>query len=269
MLDRDLRALARDIEDVVEMPALTGIVDRGASLRRRRRGAAVAVAASCLVAAGLLTTLHQDPVAEPPPAIEPDSSVPDYPGGGHTPDLEEGTYAIRLGTDRGDVTAEVTVPQGWTGWVGPNRSFRDGYVSLLVQDVAYVADLPQEPCGLGTAGMSEVGDTPADLVRAFTRIPHHELVDGPEPDSRFGVPATHLVLQATDRVRCPGKLTFGLWSVGEQFPIYSLGPGTRLELWVLDVNGEAVLVAATSVPGTPTRGLRELADVADSVEIVR
>jgi len=267
MLDQNLRALARDIGDGVEMPDLAGLVDRGAALRRRRRGAAVAVAASCLVAVGYLTTLDRDPGAEPPPAIEPENSVADYPGGGHTPDLKEGTYAIRLGTDRREVTAEVTVPDGWTGWVGPNRGYRKGgYVSLLVQDVAYVTETP---CRVGIEGMAEVGDAPADLLRALTRIPHHDLVTAPEPDSRFGVAATHLVLQTTDRVRCPGDLTFGLWSVGESFPIYSLGAGTRLELWVLDVDGEAVLVAATSTPATPPRGLRELADVADSVEIIQ
>lgn len=265
MLDEKMNALARDLADGLEVPDLARLVDRGASLRRRRRGVVAAVAVSCLVAAGFLATLDRDRAADPPPVIEPDSRARAYPGGTHTPDLAAGTYAIPLGTDRGDVTAEVTVPRGWTGWLGPNRFARVGYVGLLVQDVAYVTETP---CRIGTEGMAAVGDAPADLVRALTRIPRHELVAGPETDDRFGVPATHLVLQATDQVRCTGSLDFGLWSTGTTFPIWSLGPGTRLELWVLDVDGEAVLLAATSTPDAPARWTRELTDVTESVEIV-
>ena len=264
MLDQKMSALARDLEHGVEMPALAGLVDRGASLRRRRRGVGAGVAALCLVALGYLATQDRDPTTVPPPAIEPDSSVAEYPGGLHLPDLEAGTYAMRVGTDQGEVTAEVTVPDGWRGWLGPNRAYRHGYVGLLVQDVAHVYETP-----CSADGMAEVGDAPEDLVRALTRIPHHELVEGPDPDGRFGVPATHLVLQATDGARCGGDTYFGLWSPGGNLPIWSFGPGSRLELWVLDVDGEAVLVAATSTSNAPTRGLDELADVTDSVEIVR
>ena len=265
MLDQKMRALARHVEDGVEMPDLAGLVDRGATLRRHRRGAAVVAMASALVVVGYLATLDRDPVEEPPPVIEPDSSARYYPGGAEPLDLEAGTYAIQVGTDRGEVTAEVTVPDGWTGWIGPNRVFPRGYVSLLVQDVAYVTETP---CGPWFEGMTAVGDAPADLVRALTRIPRHELVAGPEPDDRFGVPATHLMLQESAGVNCAGNHDFSLWSVGEILPIWSLAPGSRIDLWVLDVNGEAVLLAAFSAPGTPARGMRELAEVVESVEIV-
>jgi len=265
MLDQKMRAFARQAEDDVAMPDLAGLVDRGASLRRRRQGVAAAAVVSCLVAVGYLATLDREPSADPPPAIEPESSARPYMGGANVVDLEKGTYAIQVATDRGEVTAEVTVPDGWTGWIGPNRVFPRGYVSLLVQDVAYVTETP---CGPWFEGMTAVGDAPADLVRALTRIPRHELVAGPEPDDRFGVPATHLMLQESAGVNCAGNHDFSLWSVGEILPIWSLAPGSRIDLWVLDVNGEAVLLAAFSAPGTPARGMRELAEVVESVEIV-
>ncbi len=264
MLDQRMRALARHVEDGVEMPDLAGLVDRGVVLRRRRRRVVAAALVSCLVAVGYLTTLDREPSADPPPAVEPESSARYYPGGIQPPELEAGTYAINVATDRGEVTAEVTVPDGWRGWIGPHRPFRTGVVSLLVQDVAYVTETP---CRTGVEDMTAVGDAPADLVRALTRIPGHELVVAPEPDDRFGVPATHLVLQSWARLTCPDSY-FGLWSTGGTIPIWSLGPDTRMELWVLDVDGEAVLVSALSTPDVPARGLRELAEVVESVEIL-
>ena len=103
--------------------------------------------------------------------------------------------------------------------------------------------------------------------RRSSRLPRHRVVVAPEPDDRFGYPATHLRLRAGD-LSCPGAVTEFELFLADHGLIASLGSRSILDLWVVDVGRHPVLVAATWTPNSPTWLVRETAAVLASVRLV-
>ncbi len=245
----------------------TAAVDAHRRRRRRRRVrvAAVVCAAMALAVVGYMTTTRPLPAADQPEArhaqVRLDATW--WPGGESRPQLRAGTYELPL--DRNDVpfTALVTVPEGWRGWYGPDREVGPhGYVGVLLLSVMQVVS---RPCREGTRGMRMVADGPSVLVEALTRMPRHRVRIAPRPDDRFGLPGTYLQVRGTG-ARCPGGAEFELWNTKEGL-VPAAGPRARMDLWVVDMHGTPVLVAATSAPGTPGWALRQLDQVVASVEL--
>lgn len=125
--------------------------------------------------------------------------------------LPAGRYLIPVTSDDRGPGALVTTPPGWQRWAGPNRYLPpDGYVALLVLQVNEIAT---RPCrAVDGNGLEPVEAGTTALVEALREQPGHLLVQGPEPDDRFGLPATHLRLRATQRARCPSDRDYHLWN---------------------------------------------------------
>lgn len=266
MSDVRIRDFAERAEQVVELPDLAELADRGSRLRRRRRVAVAGLAAAAVVAVagGYLAAVDSrtdlDPVEKPP-----SERVLPYPGGSEILPLAAGTYEIELYREGFPATARFTVSEGWRGWFGPNMPYLErGYVGLLVADVDEVAE---RVCVEPVSDMRSVGDSPQRLVDALITLPRHPVVDGPAETTFAGWPATHLALRAGREARCQDS-ALEMWdSPGSGGLIQSHG-GARMELWVVDVGGEAVLVSATIGRNTPDWAVAELEAVVDSVELV-
>lgn len=253
---------ARRAASAVELPDLTQIAARGRRLRRRRWTAAAA-ATTMVALGGYLAVADPDPGVRP--VEDPRSEVRPYPGGSELPRLEPGTYELELGREGSPAAARFTVPDGWSGWFGPNRPFlRNGYAGLLVGDVERVA---VAACRGSVSPMREVGDETGALVAALRELPGHELVEPPTEVTFAGLPATRLTLRGSGAARCDGGVV-ELWdSPGTGGLIQAPPPRSTVEAWVVDLAGEAVLVSATSSPGTPARVLEELDRVVGSIEL--
>jgi hypothetical protein len=178
-----------------------------------------------------------------------------------------GTYEMVLDREGSPARARFTVPEGWKGWFGPNRPFmKTGYVGLLVADVDEVAE---RVCVDPVSDMRPVGDSPEELVEALGALPGHPEVESPARTTFAGYPATHLALRADGGGGCRGGGAVEIWSSpGSGGLIPSLGPGGTMDLWVVDVGGEAVLITASIGPGTPDWAVDDLEAVVDSVELV-
>lgn len=266
MSDLRLEEFVRRAEAAVALPDLSDLEGRG---RRRRRGRALlAAAAVAVVALGSWSVVGGDPDPDVAPVDPPATPALPWPGNFDTQRVEPGVYAIEL--DRETTAAEVRfeVLEGWRSFYGPNLPhLRSGYVGLMLEDVERVAT---GACARPVSPMQPVGQSPARLVAALEVLPRHVVVSAPSPAVVDGLPATHLRLRRTAGAVCPGEGMFEVWdSPGTGGLVPSRPPGTVLDLWVVDVDGEAVLVGAVTGRGTPRWAKDELRATLASVEFVR
>ena len=90
------------------------------------------------------------------------------------------------------------------------------------------------------------------------------MTSGPEDVTRFGRPAVHLSLRETRRApQCPR----GSMLDSAEGRIGQLGLGGTYELWLVDVEGEHLLVVAGWTRNTPRDVVDELLTMADSIEL--
>jgi len=266
MLDEQLRSYGRELKDAVTVPDLRVIEERGRSVRRRRRLIGATAVASLVVAGLAVTTglsVIGDVMRSEEPASERKEDVTPLPIEVQPPELEPGTYETPLWRESDiDRYALVTVPWRWGTGPGPWRRFPGGgTVEVVVVDVDEVAT---EPCASPSAGMEPVGNSPAALVDALVDLPGHPVVAGPEDVRKFGLDAVHLTLEG-GAVQCPVGQSMQLWGGAGHWFQTTLGAGARFDLWVVDLDGEAVLVGALASEEPPDRVTSELFEVVDSV----
>jgi hypothetical protein len=264
MTDQLLRDFASRAQDHVPPADFDDLVTRGDMLRRRRRTTVAAALAAVVGLIGYAVTAPDDPRADGPADDRTQVDAAPYPGGFDFPALEAGTYELRMTWRPDGPSALVTVPEGWTGWVGPLRGNGEMlYGGVLVLDVRAVAD---KPCTLFRERMVPVTDS-RSLLAALQNLPRHRVVQQPSDDDRFGYPATHLRVRAGDRARCANDLKFQLFDAERGGLVDSTGPGSQVDLWVVDLDSGPVLVVAVAVPGTPHRILDEISSVVESIEL--
>jgi hypothetical protein len=174
--------------------------------------------------------------------------------------ISPGTY--RVSTYSADV--RITVPEGW-------HRFEDGPgFSAIVDDTAVpegfravafwtVDRTYADPCGDLNAEVP-IGPSVDDLVAVLSDIPH-TTASTPIQTSIGGVPATKLQLFLSRELPCP-PARFHLWE-GR----YAQGPAERDNVWVLEVDGERLLILAEWLPGVTEDDLTELGRIVDSIEI--
>jgi hypothetical protein len=275
MTEQQLRDFGTRAEGLVIPPGFADLDRRGNRLRNRRRAGIGAALAVVLTVAGVAVSqsrVHradQEPIKPPPtPAAEAEP----YPGA-EMETLPPGRYRIEPTPLQNGPVAELTLPRGWNSWAGPNRF--DGhapgrsndealghmtwYVGVLVVDVNAVASTRCAPPGIGDL----LDGTKESLLHALTRLPGHTIVQGPEPVTRFGRPATHVRLR-TPSVRCKQDVT--IFDTTTNGSLQELGwPGAYLDLWVVDVGGVPILVQAARTPGVPPAVRDQLREVVDSI----
>lgn len=264
MPEQQLHHFAHRAEQCVVVPDLDALVRRGAVRRRRARGVIAGLVVAAVAVGGVLVgsrldTRAQEPVRPPEPR-----PVMSYPAGDGSQTLEPGTY--RIGSDP-SFTALITVPEGWSSWLGPVRhgagaDVDAGAVAVIVLEVSAVTN---EACQLDLADMTQVGSDPAALVQALQVLPRHRVVLAPRPDDRFGFPATHLAVEASAQARCPYR-DFPIFAGGGE-RVGSAGPHSRMDLWVVDVAGRVVLVDATTAEAATHQARAELAATVGSIRL--
>ena len=276
MSEQKLREFGAQAEELVTLPAFSELDRRGGALRRRRIATVAGLAACVLTVIGIVVAQYDPPkAAEPirPPDEAPAEARP-YPGA-VMETLEGGRYELRPAFDSHGARARITVPDGWNAWEGPNKfgnlatpgqsneealSEATWYAGLLVLHVEAVAS---RPCHGPDTG-DEVGDSAEALVAAITRIPEYQVtLNEEESPDKFGYPATHLRLRPTPALEeC--REDFNVFqSAGN--PEIAGGSDLR-DTWVVDVDGQAIVVAAGADANTPPAVVRELDAMVESIE---
>ena len=278
MSERQLEAFRAEAEQHARMPAFETIEAAGRRRRLRLHAAAGAAAAVVIAVSGLLAATYGDP-ADPQPADEPDgvSLARPYPAEAMTT-LAEGTYELEPDNPLLP-TVRFTLPSGWNSWVGPNRfeGLSDGtsaqvgsneevlekgpawLLGMLALDVEWLA---QPGCTMAEMIRADT----ASLVKALTDVPRLQVVSGPERGVRFGHRVVHLRLREQGRAgECPNEAYLNASPTAQ---VTYLGRGTTYDAWVIDLDGQPLLVWAAWTRDTPTNEVDDLLGIVDSVELV-
>lgn len=269
MNELQLREFRTRAEELVDLPDLAELESRGRRLRQRRMALGAGVAAAVLAVTGGLVAANQRDDGDPTPIEPPDDRAPSeivYPGA-VMEILDAGTYLLQPSLDADAPRARVTLPEGWNAWEGPNRfdgdlETNDFYAGMLVVDVDAVASRPCQ----GPRSDDVVGDGGAELVAALQGLPGAQVRIEKVPDEMFGYPATHLRMTFPVPARkCQTDVNVFVTS---RHGIIGGADDTMRDAWVVDVDGNAILVTAGYSTKTPPEIRDELYAIVDSIEFV-
>lgn len=227
---------------------------------------ALVVAAVVAVAIGGLVLLDVAPpsgVGGPPAGptptptpTEPADSFDDHPGG----PLAAGTYVIDA---LAPIRVTFTVPVGWqknatpTGIWTSNSTTRLGFFT--------VDNVVTDPCAeLPTMQVPAVGPTVDDLAAALQAVPG---VEATATDVTFAGYAGKLIRVMTSPP-CGDDSTF-LQVNGNTLDKPAPGFGDDARYWILDVDGQRLLIAQVVRPGSSDGDRAGLADIVESIRIER
>jgi hypothetical protein len=163
-------------------------------------------------------------------------------------------------------SATFTVPEGWRGFAGSCVLPLTGTEAPDGMGICFgggSTGLFSDPCH-GTSGPSDiqVGPTVNDLAialgaqKAYTSSKPTDVTLGGYSGKQMNLPLP------SDVASCD-KGEFIPWAGS----IYAQGPDNRWQLWILDVDGDRLIIAATSFPATPAADLAEQQAIVDSIQL--
>lgn len=266
MNELQLREFRTRAEELVDLPDLAELESRGRRMHRRRIALGAGLAAVVLAVVGGIVINQRDDGNQAP--IEPPDERRDvtYPGA-VMETLEPGTYVLQPSLEDSAPRVQLTLPEGWNAWEGPNRFDGDlettqWYAGLVVVEVEAIASKACDPQVRG----GYLGESPEELVDALRRAPGFHVTVDEAPTEMFGHPATHLQLRSTPESRRCWEKNNLLYT--ERNGNVSGGSGTLTDTWVVDLDGEAILIDVGFTPKTPPEIRRELYGIVDSIEFV-
>lgn len=268
MSERLLDAFREEAERAIVMPAFERIEAAGRA-RRHRKHAVVGAAMACALVVGSLLAATGRDHGDPQPAGDPRSAGIPWPGP-EMVTLEEGTYDLTPYADVALPAARVKVPEGWNASYGPERFEGIGPVGTnntkALERSAWYAGLHVHEVGMLAAPNCDfldlLGASVDEVLLHLTRLPRVDVTLGPDLVTRFGQPAYHLGLKVTQR----GADCFEVFS-GATGPIGNLGQGGIYDIWLVDLDGEPLLVVAGWTRDTPRSVVDDLLIMADSIEL--
>ena len=229
---------------------------------------AVATAAVVAVAAAGIYLAPRQPGSGTggPPSPSPSPSPTASPQPLSDGPLEAGTViATGLGPSE-STSVTFTVPEGWEGFAGAcvlpvtGTTAPDG-MGICLGEVN--VGLYSDPCH-GSTGPPDVlvGPTVDELVEALTAQTAYE-TSSPADVRLGGYAGKRMDLQLpTDVASC---------DLGEFYPwsgsIYAQGPDNRWRLWILDIEGDRLVIISTDFPGTSAEDRAEQQAIVDSIQI--
>jgi len=201
--------------------------------------------------------------------------------------LEPGTYFMDPDVDPSTplrVVYEVPV-EGWSGWAGAAKFAGDGHVAM---SITTVTNLVRHGCRDHSWADPPVGPSVDDLAAALADLAPFRVTSPPKDVTIYSYSGKYLELTVPDlpveeggdnRVEDP-ELRFTecidgnlkSWVApfdtvpGDAFYGYT-GPGYSEEVWILDVDGTRLMIAAERSPGSPPEDLGELRAILDSIRI--
>jgi len=208
------------------------------------------------------------PTEPPSPTVSPTpaATTPQMPAAG---DLDAGTYRVSRDTPR---PYTVTVPAGWNteeGFInkGDSEAVVDGDVfvgSWIITHVFEDACLRPES---DAEGLVEAR-TPAAITEALAAQGGHETV-GPSAQTLGGYPAQLLEFRVPadfDIATCGGIIR--LWpGAGPDLSSGQLAVvGQRMDVYVVDLDGEAVVVIAAHLDDAPVADIAEMESILESID---
>lgn len=210
------------------------------------------------------------PAATPTPAPTRTPTpipLPVHPQALLVPEL--GAY---LAGDPFPIPVTITIPAGWVGKVGgPYAAYLDKASDGGSGGAAIAFSLSQsiyaDPCNDPAFLDPQPGPTVDDLASALTSLPGLD-VTTPTEVTVDGYRGKQLTLTAPDNFDgCTlGREGYRVW----QLPlgaIFSFTPGQRMALWILDVDGERLVVSADTFPATTAQEQAEVQEILNSIRI--
>ena len=188
--------------------------------------------------------------------------------------IEPGSYFIDADLDPStplrvlyDIPAE-----GWVSWIGAGKfGPNDGHVAV---SITTVVNLVTHGCKDHLAADPPVGPSVDELATALSELAPFEVTTAPEDVTIYGYTGKYLELTVPDMSfeRCDaGDLRSWIAPMdtaerGDAFYGYT-GPGYTEAIWILDVEGTRLMIAAERSPGSPSEDLAEQADVLASIRV--
>lgn len=233
-----------------------------------RRGAALTLSGALLTAVGACST-DNDPGAAPdtPAPTATTSAGSDCPPitGNHI-DLDPGCWALE---SPGIPTARLTLPAGLVGQPGavwlPTDELGDPAWGHL--GTTTTGDVFPDPCTRTTAPPPN-----SETIRGFADALAAQKIStttAPVPVSLGGYDGLQVTLSVPadfDTSRCNTE-ELGAWQVGEA-GIANIDVGTVQRLWVVDVEGEPLILVLTTNAGGAKHTIDRLTDVVESATFV-
>ena len=204
-------------------------------------------------------------LGDPTPSPSPSPSAPIQRLGDAS--LDPGPVVATGFGDSGLVTVRFTVPDGWIGFAGvgvlpaTGTEAPDG-MGIGLGEVN--AGLFSDPCRWIDAREDPIGPTVENLADAFVAQTAYE-ASTPLDVTLGGYSGKLVNLQLPSDVASCDAGEFYPW-VGS---IYAQGPDNRWDVWILDVEGERIVVLGTYFPGTSAEDRAEQQAIIDSIVIER
>jgi len=193
--------------------------------------------------------------------------------------LEPGTYFIDPDGDPSTplrVVYEVPV-EGWSQWIGAAKFADDGHVGV---SITTVTNLVRHGCRDHSWADPPVGPSVDDLATALADLAPFRVTSPPKDVTIFGYSGKYLELTVPDLPvegkeddrRFTGCIDGDLKSwvaaidiePGDAYYGYT-GRGFREELWILDVEGTRLVIAAERSPGSARKDIAEQRAILDSI----
>lgn len=180
--------------------------------------------------------------------------------------LESGTYSAG---DAFSVPVTFTLPAGWRGSVpGPYRldlGWRDKLGGVYFSKFR---DVSVDPCDSDQGYLSpQPGPSVDDLVTALADMPGIRVTDLKDV-SVGGYAGTQLTMSAPDSFAgCSlGSDGYMIWRLPLGWA-HTMTPAERDRVWILDVNGERLVIVARELPGYTDEQRAEVQGILDSIRI--
>lgn len=187
--------------------------------------------------------------------------------------LERGTYHVDPDGDPSTpMRVHVTIPaDGWKpplgSWRGVAKEVGDDEGDLAIT-IATVANVAQHGCTSDAPADPPVGPGVDDLADALAALPPFEVTSAPSDVTAYGYEGKHLELTVPDITGCFNGNAFSWIEDGGDEPFYGYGStGTSEELWILDVDGTRLMIAAMRRTGATPQDLAEMDAILDSIRI--
>ena len=225
--------------------------------------AAAAVVVLAVVGVGVWSATTRGPAASngsstasPSPTASPQVLTRSGP-------VSAGAYALPA-EGAGAPQLVVTVPAGWRSYCRPTCFAVESGPTSGTVGIGYfaVANVYADPCA-HVLREPPLGPSVDDLARALSTLPGTE---GSTPiativDGRNG---KYVEITIRDDIDCPPTEHY-LWETPSRGKRWAEAVGQKFRLWVLDLDGERVLVQADWLPDASEADLAALSDVVESM----
>jgi hypothetical protein len=212
--------------------------------------AKIGVAAAVVTVAALLgfNYLIAPNIGGPQSSAEPTSTPVAYVWPGRPDPLDPGTYSNSFDTGL-PFDVVFTVPAGWyhRGSELTDTGFGQEAETKGAIGVWQIDGLRGDPCTPGRETDSAIGPSVTSAIEGLRSIPGLD-ASTPVPTSLGGYAGQYVETTVRDNIPCPPA---------------ELGEHARH--WVIDVDGDVLVISATSYPGASTADLAELQSIVSSI----